>query len=73
MTASIIGNQKGIYIDCRNNLAYIEREDLAQAKNYEKMDPFANHVVIFREDNEDMTICQASGYSYKRGMFVDVF
>ena len=71
MTAQVIGNRTGIYIDPRTNHAHItpERCSNCSAVNLEGV----NHLVIDRDNAGNMEIVQASGYTPERGLFCDLY
>lgn len=71
MQVTLIGNKKGIYIDPRNNNAFINWE---KAKNIKQIKMFGvNHLVVRRFKDESLLIVQAGGYNRFRGLFVDSY
>ena len=71
MTATIIGNRTGIYIDPCTNQAYITPESCT---NYNTVNmEGVNHLVIKRDTAGNMDIIQASGYTPDKGIFCDLY
>lgn len=71
MTVTLYGNKDGVFIDPRNCNAYVF---YSSARNYSEVDmEGVNHLVIRREGYGEMYITQASGYTYDRGMFIDMY
>lgn len=71
VTITVIGNKQGIYIDPIDNYAYI---NICKCINYNSINfEGINHVVVYREESGEMWICQAGGYTYDRGLFIDSY
>lgn len=71
MKITLTGNKSGIYIDPRNNNAFV---DYKAAENFSEVNLCGvNHLAIHREENGAMRIFQASGYNSDRGMFTDMY
>lgn len=71
MSITVIGNKQGLYIDPRNNNAYV---DYKQATNHKEVKMFGvNNLVIHRYNDGSMKIIQAGGYNRIRGLFVDMY
>ena len=69
--ATISGNKRGLYIDPRNCQTFI---DVTKAENYKSIDfEGVNGVHIYRHDDGKFYIAQAGGYTYKRGLFSDLY
>ena len=70
MKIGLIGNKNGVYIDPRNNNAYV---DYTKAVNFAEVDfEGVNHLVVNRNDDGELTIIQAGGYNSERGLFTDL-
>lgn len=70
-SATIVGNKHGIYINAATNTAYVNPKDCTnyQSINFEGV----NHIVVYRENDNSMWICQAGGYTDNKGMFTDLY
>lgn len=70
-SATVINNKRGIYINPVDNTAYINPKDCInyQSVNFEGV----NHIVVYRENDGTMWICQAGGFTNDRGMFTDCY
>lgn len=67
----IVGNKKDIWVDARTCYAYVNPIDTT---NYKEVDfDGVNSITIFRDDNGVMTIILASGWTYDRGIFCDMY
>lgn len=67
----LVGNKTGIYINPVNCEAHINPKDCI---NYQFVDfEGVNNLVVYRENDGTMWICQAGGYTYDRGLFVDCY
>lgn len=69
-SATVINNQRGIYI-AADNTAYINPKDCInyQSVNFEGV----NNIVVYRENDDTMWICQAGGFTNDKGMFTDCY
>ena len=71
MNVTLIGNKKDVYIDPRNNNAYV---DYLKAVNFKDVNMYGvNNLVIKRDDCGNLKIIQAGGYNRMRGLFVDMY
>ena len=71
MDISLIGNKSGVFIDPVRCNAFV---DYKNAENYADIDmDGVNHLAIRRDSNGRMYIFQASGYTYDRGIFCDLY
>ena len=75
VSVTLVGNKDGVYIDCRNCNA---RVDFEQAENFAEVNmQDVNSLVIVRLYKAGrgyvMRIVQASGYSFDRGLFIDMY
>ena len=69
--AHVTGNRDNIYIDPCTNTAFI---DPTKAVNADQLQlDGVNHVCIDRYADGSFKVFQASGYSYERGMFLDLY
>ena len=69
--AYIVGNQEGIYIIPGTNEGYVSPEE---ATNFKDIDfDGVNHLMIYRNEEGNMTIAQACGYTLDRGIFTDLY
>lgn len=70
-SVELVGNKRGIYINPVNCEAHINPKDCInyQSVNFEGV----NNIVVYRENDGTMWICQAGGYTYDRGLFVDCY
>ena len=75
VTVSLVGNKDGVYIDSRNCNAYVDYEEAENFAEVNMQD--VNHLVIVRLYKVGrgyvMRIVQASGYSFDRGLFIDMY
>lgn len=75
MKVTLLGNKAGVYIDAKNNNAYI---DYKRAENISDVDlDGVNHIVVVRLyracRGEVLRIVQANGYTPERGLFCDCY
>jgi len=69
--AHVTGNRDNIYIDPCTNTAFI---DPTKAVNAEQLQlDGVNHVCIEVYADNSFKVFQASGYSYERGLFLDLY
>jgi hypothetical protein len=71
MKITLLGNKSDVYIDSVNNNAIM---DYKKAVNFNNVDMNGvNNLIIRQYDDGNFKIVQAGGYSYDRGMFVDLY
>lgn len=74
MKVTVIGNKSDTYVNPVNNCAYMDKNKIMQAENYKDVDfDGANNLVIRMEQDGKFRIVQVGGWSYNRGMFVDLY
>lgn len=69
MKVSVLGNRKGIYIDPRDCMAYL---DVSEAGNYDKVRHDFIYATVRREDNGSFNLVQIQGYNPTEGVFIEM-